>query len=131
MTPFYTPISKTNQRVYISGPMTGMPNSNLTNFERVAFFFRESGFSVCNPVETSIILGKLDHSDYMRFDFARILEADLVVALVGWSNSPGALVEIHMALSMGTAVKTEANLRLTMTDLTAAISADLTAAISG
>ena len=122
--PFYTPITAgyTRNRVYLSGPMSGIPNSNLEAFERVAAYWRAHEYSVCNPVETSVVLGPMAHADYLRFDFARILEADLVIALGGWELSPGSRAEIYMAISMGVRVVTEDDFRLTLEDVTAAIS---------
>jgi hypothetical protein len=87
--------------------MSGIPHENAPEFAIAATFLRDSGFSVCSPVETSHWLGyNLSHSDYLRFDAHRVLEADLVVVLDGWENSKGALAEIHIALSIGTPVST-------------------------
>ena len=105
LTPFFTPISATRGRVYISGPMTGIADYNAEQFANEARFLRTEGYSVCSPVETSLLLGQdLRHEQYLRFDFARVIECDYVVALDGWENSPGARAEIYMALMMGVIV---------------------------
>ena len=100
-TPFFTPARGTRRRVYVSGPMTGIEDSNAPAFYEAAVSLRKQGYAVCSPTETSEFLGKgLGHSQYLRFDFERLLEADFVVVLDGWETSLGALVEILMATRM-------------------------------
>ncbi len=100
-TPFYTP-QGWRKRVYISGPMTGYEGYNFPAFEVAATKLRHLNYSVCSPAETSEFLGMdLQHEDYMRFDFERVLEADFVAVLEGWEDSKGARAEIAMALHIG------------------------------
>lgn len=102
LTPFFAPIDHTRKKVYVSGPMTGYPESNAPAFEQASQALREMGYSVCNPVDTSDLLGELTHSQYLRFDFERVLEADFVVALDGWEKSLGATAELLVATRIGT-----------------------------
>ena len=103
--PFFTPYGTGKKRVYISGPMTGYKNSNIADFASAAEELREKGYAVCNPCETSALLGDdLGHANYLRFDFERVLEADFLVALRGWERSMGAISEILMAVRMETKV---------------------------
>ena len=102
-TPFFQPYDG-GKRVYISGPMTGEPDAGAVHFNAAAAALRKLGYMVCNPVETSDLLGELSHAEYLRFDFERVLEADFLVALKGWEHSMGALAEILMAVRMGTKV---------------------------
>jgi len=102
-TPFYQPFTGT-RRVYISGPMSGHKNNNFDAFDDAAKTLRRRGFSVCSPSDTDRWLGELSHAEYLRFDFARVLEADLLIALEGWEQSVGALAEIFVALRIGTEV---------------------------
>ena len=101
LTPFFTPLEQVRGRVYISGKMSGTGPEQERRFDGVAESLRSAGYSVCNPYDTSEFLGNLKHTEYLRFDFARILEADFVLALTGWESSPGARAELHMALTMG------------------------------
>ncbi len=103
-TPFFTPTTSRRARVYISGPMTGIPGNNSGSFNRAAFKLRDMGYAVCSPIETSEFLGDLTHEQYLRFDFHRVLEADFLIALQGWHDSKGARAEILMALRMGVKV---------------------------
>ena len=104
-TPFYAPVLEGRKRAYISGPMTGYEDYNAPAFNEAAAALRELDYSVCSPTETSGFLGlHLNHSDYLRFDFERILEADFLVALEGWEESTGARAEILMAVRMNVKV---------------------------
>lgn len=103
--PWYKPYdSCKRKKAYISGPMTGYPDTNREAFAEAEDGLVEIGYAVCNPVKTSEWLGEMDHSDYLRFDFERILEADFLVALPGWELSLGAIAEILMATRMGVKV---------------------------
>lgn len=105
LTPFFVPLdTETRGRVYISGAMTDQDAAQEVRFESVADSLREAGYAVCNPYDTSRILGDLTHQRFLRFDFQRILEADWIVALSGWEDSPGCRAELHMALTMGVPV---------------------------
>jgi hypothetical protein len=104
--PFFTPYdAPKGKRVYVSGPMTGYPENNYPAFREATRRLRDMGYAVCNPCETSTILGEdLTHAQYLRFDFERVLEADFLVALPGWARSLGAISEILVAVRMGTKV---------------------------
>ena len=102
-TPFYQPYG-VDKRVYISGPMTDYPDHNSLAFAGAASVLRAKGYAVCNPVETSTLLGDRTHEEYLRFDFERVLEADFLVALDGWEESIGAQAEIMVAIRIGTKV---------------------------
>lgn len=105
LTPFFVPLDRMNRgRVYVSGKMTGEEAEQRDRFEAVAASLREADYSVCNPYDTSAVLGDLSHERFLRFDFQRILEADWIVVLSGWEDSPGCRAELHMALTMGVPV---------------------------
>ncbi len=100
-TPFFHPFDQGLKRVYVSGPMTGYANANESAFAEATVGLQSRGYAVCNPHDTSALLGKLTHAQYLRFDFERVLEADFLVALPGWEKSLGALSELLMAVRMG------------------------------
>ena len=100
--PFFKPYDSVKQKsVYISGPMTGYRKFNAPAFAKCTAALRELGYAVCSPSETDQILGTLTHEEYLRFDFARVLEADFVVALEGWQYSDGARAELVVAARIG------------------------------
>jgi hypothetical protein len=84
--------------------MTGIGDNNGPAFDKAATDLRAMGYAVCNPNETDQILGPLSFERYMRFDFARVLEADFLVALPQWERSRGALAEILVAIRIDTPV---------------------------
>lgn len=106
--PFFTPYdAPRGKRVYVSGPMTGYEDLNYPAFADASAVLRDMGYAVCNPCETTDILGDdgtLKHADFLRFDFDRVLEADFLVALPGWARSLGAISEILVAVRIGTKV---------------------------
>lgn len=106
--------------------MTGYINNNARAFAEAEVGLVGMGYSVCNPVKTSDWLGEMEHSDYLRFDFERVLEADFLVALPGWERSLGSISEILMAVRMGVKVWRWENFeeydRVTYSDVEAAIS---------
>lgn len=80
--------------VYISGPMTGLPDYNYPMFHGVAEALRRRNFAVINPAE--FFGGKADRTrnEYMRESILRLLEADAMVLLPGWEKSAGARLEV-------------------------------------
>lgn len=86
-------------RVYLSGPMTGIPNWNRPAFMEAAGRLRSCGFEVVNPAEVSIQRGTW--ADFMRHDIRMMLDVDCVVTLPGWKRSKGASLEVHIAEQLG------------------------------
>jgi hypothetical protein len=90
---------KNGQRfhVYLSGPMTGLPDYNRPAFDAVAAELRAQGKTVFNPAE----VGERDvirsRSWYMRKDIDALLRCDSVHVLQGWEKSEGARLEIEIA----------------------------------
>jgi Domain of unknown function (DUF4406)/Domain of unknown function (DUF6378) len=90
--------------VYISGPMTGIPDHNFPAFTAAAKKLREEGFHVFNPAENDN--GSKDKSWewYMSIDLANVCKADKVMVLPGWRKSRGATKEVDVALTVGVPV---------------------------
>lgn len=88
------------KNIYLSGPMTGLPDYNYPEFNRVADKLRRLGHRVCNPAEFP---HSGDPKDFpIRKAFASFcnficLEADTIVLLPGWENSKGAKAELALA----------------------------------
>lgn len=97
-------------RVYISGPMTGLPESNYPAFNAAAADYRKRGAFVVNPVEVCAHLPiDSDWTDYMRPCMAALMTCEMVVLLDGWTKSKGARLEHHTAREMGFAIAYPAN----------------------
>jgi hypothetical protein len=85
-------------KIYIAGPMTGLPN-----FNRDAFFQAESnltlrGHYVLNP---ATLPNGLSQHEYMDICQAMVRSADAIFMLSGWEASRGALAELYQARKLG------------------------------
>jgi len=84
------------KKVYLSGPMTGVPNKNFGEFNRVAALLRKNGYEVINPVEFG------DESKGWQFNIKRDIkliideEPEGIVLLDGWQDSKGVTVELFI-----------------------------------
>lgn len=112
-------------RVYVSGPMTGLPMFNFPSFDAVADVYRSQGYKVFSPAdndrkrwaeigvdditqvpgfvagnvaEYSAAAHDISTEVLYRDDFNFIVnEADLFVMLPGWEKSTGARYERALA----------------------------------
>lgn len=92
-------------RLYIAGPMSGLPDSNYPAFNAAAGLLRLAGFEVENPAENPAPrcgswLG------YMRMSLVQISRSDALVMLPGWEQSKGARAEFRIACDLGLPVMT-------------------------
>jgi hypothetical protein len=109
-------------KVYVAGPMRGIPEFNFPAFHEAALMLRQLGCVVFNPAEkdnerhgTDISKGNAtgdeaiasaQHGFNLRealgLDLAWICaEADAVALLPGWQNSKGAAAERATAIALG------------------------------
>lgn len=109
-------------RIYVAGPMRGIPEFNFPAFNAAAARLRAEGHEVFNPAEKDIEVhgtdiskgnatGSLDQAaaDHgfslrraLRDDTSWICEhADAVALLPGWQNSKGARAERALAEALG------------------------------
>ena len=97
-------MSSVPMTLYISGPMSGIPEHNFPLFNDVTRKLRNAGHIVYNPAEHFSGRTDLPRERYMAEDFRKLLEvasADTavkgVVMLPGWENSRGAIAEVACA----------------------------------
>ena len=108
-------------KIYLSGPMTGLPEYNYRAFHAAARQLRSLGHTVVNPAELHPHgwLRRLLHRvlrvlrlvrgnppaptwvDYMRADVRALLECDVIATLPGWEQSRGARIEVSIAAELG------------------------------
>lgn len=92
-------------RLYLSGPMTGIPGYNHDAFNANASFLRSCGWSVFSPAEMDLELGidlsgPLTEDQYqllMRNDYRALTECSAIAFLPGWEKSRGAKLESDFA----------------------------------
>lgn len=90
------------KRVYVSGPMTGMPDFNYPAFNAAAAQLRAAGYEVVNPAELDANdTGPMTWEQYMRRDIKALMDCDGLALLPGWRNSRGALLESFLARALG------------------------------
>lgn len=86
--------------IYVSGPMTGLPELNFPAFHAAAKMLREQGHQVRNPAEVGEEPG-LQWEDYMRKDLRLLCDCTAIYLLPGWEKSKGAHLELHIAHRLG------------------------------
>lgn len=84
-------------RIYVSGPMTGLPKNNIPAFNRAAKKLRSLGYVVINPAELDAGEPCNTWEDCLRRDIKWLVTCDAVVNLPGWQKSRGANLENHIA----------------------------------
>lgn len=88
-------------RIYIAGPMTGLPDYNYPKFLRVEEDLKRMGYKhILNPARIANGETGKCYSYYIRESLNLIKNADVVVFLNGWENSKGANLEHHCATLM-------------------------------
>ena len=88
------------KRIYISGPMTGVPQRNFPAFDAEAERLRSLGYEVVSPAE----INREQDGDwhyFLRRDLSELLTCDAIALLEDWQNSSGAHLEMHVAHRVG------------------------------
>ena len=84
------------KRLYLSGPMSGLPEHNFSAFNAEAARLRELGYDVVNPVDINPDPGTPWH-EFLRNDLLALLTCDTIALMPGWQGSTGAHLEMHVA----------------------------------
>ena len=88
------------RRVYLSGPMAGLPEHGFPAFHDAAKRLRAAGFEVVSPAELPQGNCKV-WADYLARDIPHMLTCDAVVTLGFWYGSQGARLEVHIMAALG------------------------------
>ena len=99
-----------NKTIYISGPMTGLPDLNFPAFYAAQKLLEAQGYTVVNPAEVGKHLNKKGlipkgltekqlHLFYVREDIAAMITGGCmaIYLLKGWELSIGAWMEVDVA----------------------------------
>ena len=96
----------TLKRVYIAGPMTGIPFYNFPSFDFTAELGRELGYEIVSPAESDRAMGFDEHHEAptqaeLRLmiinDVIALTKCDAIALLPGWGYSTGVAVELAVA----------------------------------
>jgi len=87
-------------KVYLAGPMSGIPEHNYPLFHAEAARLRALGWRVVNPAE---INGPNSGgwANCMRRDIEQLVTCGMVFTLPGYEGSKGAMLEVHIARELG------------------------------
>ena len=86
-------------KLYLAGPMTGLPEHNAPQFRRIAEALRLRGHFVYDPSE--MVPKGATYRQAMGLDLAWICHgAEGMVLLRGWRESRGAVVEEALARAL-------------------------------
>ncbi|MFA9285071.1 DUF4406 domain-containing protein [Comamonas sp. SY3] len=87
-------------KIYIAGPMTGLPEFNYPAFNAAAAELRARGHEVFNPAENPVpACGSW--AGYMRQALAQLLQCEAIYLLPEWIRSKGARLESRVATDLG------------------------------
>lgn len=85
-------------KIFISGPMSGLPNFNRDAFNAEAHRLLGLGHVALNP---AILPDGLEQHEYMAICIEMVKMADQLVMLPGWERSAGAKAEHALAIKLG------------------------------
>lgn len=94
-------------KIYIAGPMRGLPDFNYPKFDQYAQAHRAVGWDVVNPVEIGADYGTPEQINADPALLAAVMAAeihaletcDAIYLLDSWQNSEGARKELATAIS--------------------------------
>ena len=88
-------------RIYIAGPMTGIPAHNYPAFHAEAARLRALGHEVVSPAEINEGLEHEGWSACMRRDLVALASCETLQLLDGHIHSRGAQLEVSIAYALG------------------------------
>lgn len=92
-------------RIYVSGPMSGLPEFNYPAFHDAKHRLEEAGYEVLSPADLGFRAG-WEWVDYMEKDVEMVFAADGIATLAGWERSKGARIEHRIARGRGLPIET-------------------------
>jgi len=93
------------KRIYIAGPMTGLPAFNKPAFYEAEEHMRQDGWITSNPASNVLHPGHLRGDSiwqyYMREAIKLLVPCSDIALLPGWMDSKGAKLEYLIAQNLG------------------------------
>jgi hypothetical protein len=120
------PIKTMKLKLYLAGPMRGIPLYNFPAFFAAAKELRSKGHEVWSPAENDVEVDGFDPvanpdaerkqqwtlSHYMERDLPVICRVDAIAVLPGWEASEGARLEVMVARQLGKQVLNASTLEI-------------------
>lgn len=91
-------------KLYVAGPMTGLPEFNYPAFQAAADRLSAAGYEVEDP-STNVNPTPGDYHGWLRAGLAQLIRCDGVALLEGWEASGGARLEVNVAATLGMRVR--------------------------
>jgi hypothetical protein len=96
-------------KIYISGPMRGVPKNNFPVFDSITAHLRAFGYEAVSPAERDRAEGITEDTpvddekakELLQRDLNDLEECDAIMLLPGWESSVGALRELSKAHELG------------------------------
>lgn len=88
-------------KLYIAGPMTGLPKMNYPTFEEAAKKLIEAGYEVISPRDYNII----EWIPGMKRALHDVVDANGIAVLDNWKSSRGATLELYIAEQLEIPIK--------------------------
>ena len=105
MTPLIAaPVQPQPIKVYIAGPMNGLPESNYPAFREAASALETLGYEVKDP-SRNFNPDPDDYHAWLRLGLDLLIRCDEVALLPGWERSGGARMEVNVAATLGMRVR--------------------------
>ena len=97
------------KKIYVAGPMRGLPEFNYPAFNRAEFVLRNLDYEVVNPAKMGDKYGTADELNANKDLLDRLMHEELeaiagchaIYLLRGWERSFGARQELQLALMLG------------------------------
>ena len=111
------PKTENGRKIYIAGPMRGLPDFNYQKFNAVEAELAANGWNVSNPVKIGEKFGTAEEINgsailleaVMQSELLAVKLADAIFLLRGWQHSEGARMELAAALEKSADVYLEEN----------------------
>ena len=88
-------------RLYLAGPMSGLPEYNYPAFRAAAQEWREYGWDVLDPSTKFGGRTDLPYEVYIKASIVDVLASDAIAVLPGWESSKGATLEVSIGRALG------------------------------
>ena len=86
--------------IYVSGPMSNLPNNNVPAFNKAAKALRKKGYEEVNPAELDGDEPCSTWEECLRRDIRHLTYCTDIATLPGWKKSRGALLEIFIGKAL-------------------------------